>query len=79
MVIGDDNTASAKFKTSRSWDNLSPPLSAWLRNAMGSLGYARMTPVQANTIPLFLGYKDVVVEVNIPFINCSFMTNKFLK
>lgn len=29
---------------------------------MSSMGYKRMTPVQASTIPLFLGNKDVVVE-----------------
>lgn len=26
------------------------------------MGYARMTPVQASTIPLFMKHKDVVVE-----------------
>ena len=26
------------------------------------MGFSRMTPVQASTIPLFMGYKDVVVE-----------------
>ncbi|KAI9852952.1 MAG: ATP-dependent rRNA helicase spb4 [Thelocarpon superellum] len=29
---------------------------------MSSMGFERMTPVQASTIPLFLGNKDVVVE-----------------
>ena len=29
---------------------------------MSSLGFSRMTPVQASTIPLFMAYKDVVVE-----------------
>lgn len=27
-----------------------------------SLGHTNMTPVQASTIPLFMGHKDVVVE-----------------
>lgn len=27
-----------------------------------SLGHTQMTPVQASTIPLFMGHKDVVVE-----------------
>jgi ATP-dependent RNA helicase DDX55/SPB4 len=27
------------------------------------MGFERMTPVQASTIPLFLQHKDVVVEV----------------
>jgi ATP-dependent RNA helicase DDX55/SPB4 len=26
------------------------------------MGFSRMTPVQASTIPLFMGHKDVVVE-----------------
>jgi ATP-dependent RNA helicase DDX55/SPB4 len=29
---------------------------------MSSMNFARMTPVQASTIPLFMGHKDVVVE-----------------
>lgn len=29
---------------------------------MASLGLEKMTPVQASTLPLFMGYKDVVVE-----------------
>jgi hypothetical protein len=49
--------------TSRAWDSLSPPLSSWLREALPSMGFERMTPVQASTIPLFMGHKDVVVEV----------------
>ena len=30
--------------------------------AISALGFARMTPVQSSTIPLFLGHKDVFVE-----------------
>lgn len=33
-----------------------------MRNALISLGLQQMTPVQKATIPLLLGYKDVVVE-----------------
>ena len=31
--------------------------------AISSLGFEYMTPVQASTIPLFMQHKDVVVEV----------------
>jgi ATP-dependent RNA helicase DDX55/SPB4 len=31
-------------------------------DVIASLGHTRMTPVQAATIPLFMGAKDVVVE-----------------
>ena len=31
-------------------------------DVINSMGYARMTPVQASTIPLFMKHKDVVVE-----------------
>lgn len=34
----------------------------WIKEAITSLGYPTMTPVQASTIPLFSGNKDVVVE-----------------
>lgn len=48
----------------RAWDALTPPLAEWLLDAISSMGFSRMTPVQASTIPLFLGNKDVVVEVH---------------
>jgi len=32
-------------------------------DAISAMGFARMTPVQASTIPLFIKNKDVVVEV----------------
>ena len=47
---------------SRAWDALTPPLAEWILQAIASMGFARMTPVQASTIPLALGNKDVVVE-----------------
>lgn len=47
---------------SRAWDALTPPLAEWILQATSSMGFARMTPVQASTIPLALGNKDVVVE-----------------
>lgn len=47
---------------SLSWDNLKCDLHPWIKEAITSLGYPTMTPVQASTIPLFSGNKDVVVE-----------------
>ncbi|KAL2008139.1 hypothetical protein VTN00DRAFT_8121 [Thermoascus crustaceus] len=48
--------------SSRAWDALTPPLSEWILDAVSSMGFTRMTPVQASAIPLFMGHKDVVVE-----------------
>ncbi|KAI9873770.1 MAG: ATP-dependent rRNA helicase spb4 [Pleopsidium flavum] len=48
--------------SSRAWEALTPPLSEWLIDAISSMGFNRMTPVQASTIPLFMTHKDVVVE-----------------
>lgn len=55
-------TADPK-KDPRAWDALTPPLAEWIIDAITAMGFARMTPVQASTIPLFMGNKDVVVEV----------------
>ncbi|ATY65405.1 DEAD-like helicase [Cordyceps militaris] len=49
-------------KDLRAWDRLSPGLSPWILDAVSAMGFARMTPVQAATMPHFLGNKDVVVE-----------------
>ncbi|KAK6464548.1 ATP-dependent rRNA helicase SPB4 [Scheffersomyces coipomensis] len=49
-------------KGSLSWDNLKYELNPWLQEAIRSMGYPTMTPVQASTIPLLSGNKDVVVE-----------------
>ncbi|KAK8232974.1 ATP-dependent rRNA helicase-like protein spb4 [Phyllosticta capitalensis] len=51
-----------KSKNARAWADLTPSLSPWILDAVSSMGFDRMTPVQASTIPLFMGYKDVVVE-----------------
>ena len=51
--------------TSRAWDSLQPSLSEWVQDAVLSMGFHRMTPVQASTIPLFMAHKDVVVEVGL--------------
>ena len=43
------------------WSSLTD-LSVGTLNVLSKLNFTRMTPVQANTIPLFLSKKDVVVE-----------------
>jgi len=58
----DRGKAAAKPSSSRAWEALTPSLSEWILDAVSSMGFSRMTPVQASTIPLFMGYKDVVVE-----------------
>jgi ATP-dependent RNA helicase DDX55/SPB4 len=50
-------------KDPRAWEALTPPLAEWILDAVSSMGFTKMTPVQASTIPLFMGNKDVVVEV----------------
>ncbi|KAI9673826.1 MAG: ATP-dependent rRNA helicase spb4 [Trizodia sp. TS-e1964] len=58
-----EKTAKVPAATStRAWEALTPPLSEWILDATSSMGFHRMTPVQASTIPLFIGNKDVVVE-----------------
>ena len=58
----DRGKATTKPISSRAWEALTPSLSEWILDAISSMGFSRMTPVQASTIPLFMGYKDVVVE-----------------
>jgi ATP-dependent RNA helicase DDX55/SPB4 len=53
----------AAASSSRAWEALTPSLAEWILDALSSMGLKRMTPVQASTIPLFMGHKDVVVEV----------------
>ncbi|KKK25892.1 ATP-dependent rRNA helicase spb4, partial [Aspergillus ochraceoroseus] len=48
--------------SSRAWDAVNPSLSEWVLDAVSSMGFTRMTPVQASAIPLFMAHKDVVVE-----------------
>ncbi|KAF8426423.1 ATP-dependent rRNA helicase-like protein spb4 [Tirmania nivea] len=58
-----NSAAPATTTTSTSdWNSIKPSLSPWLADAVTSMGFTKMTPVQASTIPLFLGNKDVVVE-----------------
>ncbi|KAM3086474.1 ATP-dependent rRNA helicase spb4 [Clarireedia jacksonii] len=58
MAVNKDNVK----KDPRAWDALTPPLAEWILDAISSMGFEKMTPVQASTIPLFMGNKDVVVE-----------------
>lgn len=55
--------AAKDKKDARAWEGLTPPLAEWILDAIKSNGWgARMTPVQAATIPLFRRNTDVVVE-----------------
>jgi ATP-dependent RNA helicase DDX55/SPB4 len=63
------NKENAK-KDPRAWDALTTPLAEWILDAISSMGFEKMTPVQASTIPLFMGNKDVVVEVGLPRLLC---------
>jgi len=54
---------TSQKKDPRSWDALTPPLAEWILDAIAAMGFGRMTPVQASTLPQFLRNKDVVVEV----------------
>lgn len=51
-----------KPRNLRAWDALTPPLAEWILDAVSTQGFKQMTPVQAATIPHFMGNKDVVVE-----------------
>lgn len=51
-----------KKKDLRAWDALTPPLSDFILDAVQSMGFSRMTPVQAAVMPLFRKNSDVVVE-----------------
>lgn len=53
---------ASSTSSSRAWEALTPSLSEWILDAISSMGFSRMTPVQVSTIPLFMGHKDVVVE-----------------
>ena len=54
--------SSKRKRSSRAWEALIPKLSEWILEAVSSMGFEQMTPVQASTIPLFMAHKDVVVE-----------------
>ena len=59
-------------KDPRAWDAMTPPLAEWVLDAITAMGFARMTPVQASTIPLFMGNKDVVVEVRASILSFEY-------
>ncbi|CAD6622919.1 XXYS1_4_G0052190.mRNA.1.CDS.1 [Saccharomyces cerevisiae] len=44
------------------WDNLEFSLLPWIRTGLDVMGFETMTPVQASTIPMLAGNKDVVVD-----------------
>ncbi|KAG6157088.1 ATP-dependent rRNA helicase spb4 [Claviceps purpurea] len=52
----------APKRSPRAWDALRPALPQWILDAVQALGFSQMTPVQAATMPHFMGNKDVVVE-----------------
>ncbi|EPS43463.1 hypothetical protein H072_2518 [Dactylellina haptotyla CBS 200.50] len=54
-------SSAASSAEKQLWTSLST-LSPWILDAVATMGFTKMTPVQASTIPLFLGNKDVVVE-----------------
>ena len=54
----------------RAWDALTPELTTWIIDAVSSMGFGQPTPVQASCIPLFMGNKDVVVEVGYGVSRC---------
>ncbi len=58
----DRGETRLKPGSSRTWDALTPSLSEWILDATSIMGFTKMTPVQASTIPLFMTHKDVVVE-----------------
>ena len=63
--MAPDNAPVPKLEAqrpSRSWEALTPPLSEWILDAISTMGFTKTMPVQASTIPLFMGNKDVVVE-----------------
>ena len=57
-----NGSQTSSVVTATSWSAIKPPLSPWILDAIASMGFVKMTPVQASTMPLFLGNKDVVVE-----------------
>ncbi|CAL9738003.1 ATP-dependent rRNA helicase Spb4p [Monosporozyma servazzii] len=49
-------------KNSLKWESLKYELQPWIKNAIEIMNFEHMTPVQASTIPMFAGNKDVVVD-----------------
>lgn len=63
-----DKPEASRSSKERAWEALTPALSEWILDAVASMGLKRPTPVQASTIPLFIGNKDVVVEVSFYYL-----------
>ncbi|KAJ3360574.1 ATP-dependent rRNA helicase spb4 [Allomyces javanicus] len=55
-------TTALPLPAAGSWRNVTPALSPLVIDVVERLGFTQMTPVQSQTIPLFLKSKDVVVE-----------------
>ena len=53
---------AAERKDPRAWDGLTPPLAEWILDAIAAMGFERMTPVQASTIPLVRCFSYQFVE-----------------
>ncbi|KAF9916329.1 ATP-dependent rRNA helicase spb4 [Lobosporangium transversale] len=52
----------ASIAPAGSWESLEPKLSQQILDAVSTMGFTEMTPVQSGAIPLFMKNKDVVVE-----------------
>ncbi|KAF9957584.1 ATP-dependent rRNA helicase spb4 [Mortierella alpina] len=52
----------ASIAPAGSWEGLEPKLSPQVLDAVSTMGFSDMTPVQSGAIPLFMKNKDVVVE-----------------
>jgi hypothetical protein len=61
-IASGSAVAKPKKRASRLWADLMPALSAPVLATVAALGFVRMTPVQAATIPLFTTNKDVAVQ-----------------
>jgi hypothetical protein len=57
-----------------SWDASGIPM--WLVEAVNSMGFNRMTPVQKALIPLLLGNKDVVVSSELLHLSKVYTTGQ---
>ncbi len=74
-VTNGTSSAAGGAKKSTLFSDLSPKLSEETLNSIKDLGFTRMTPVQATTIPLFLQHK---VRKVADFVSTNNMMNNFL-
>jgi hypothetical protein len=61
-AVGDSASIKKVKRPSRLWEDAKPALCKQVLDTVQSLGFVRMTPVQAATIPLFMTNKDVAVQ-----------------